>query len=217
VNDIIFEILEVLNLQYETVLKKKFGAAPEILAGPTVRAIIESKSLTKAGEKLQANEKRMQRAVKELSPRTRLSGATTWRFYLLDLVGKRFCNKCDAVFDYEESCHTRSICKACDNERSKEYRKQNPEACRERSKKHYYDNKQDYIARNARRRAAELERTPKWANLEAIKEIYRNCPEGHHVDHIIPLQGEKVSGLHVENNLQYLPAGENLSKANKFE
>lgn len=71
-------------------------------------------------------------------------------------------------------------------------------------------------ALNAKRRAAKLQRTPKWADLEAIKQFYINCPEGYDVDHIIPLQGNNVSGFHVLENLQYLTKSENCSKGNKF-
>lgn len=70
--------------------------------------------------------------------------------------------------------------------------------------------------RQANYRAAKLKRTPAWANLDKIKEFYDNCPRGYHVDHIIPLQGEYVSGLHIETNLQYLPAIDNIKKGNRF-
>lgn len=60
-------------------------------------------------------------------------------------------------------------------------------------------------------------RVPSWAELDAILEFYKNCPEGHEVDHEIPLLGERVSGLHVMANLQYLPMCENRAKRNKYE
>lgn len=70
--------------------------------------------------------------------------------------------------------------------------------------------------RQANYRAAKLKRTPAWADLDKIKEFYDNCPRGYHVDHIVPLQGEHISGLHIETNLQYLPAIDNIKKGNKF-
>lgn len=61
-----------------------------------------------------------------------------------------------------------------------------------------------------------LQRCPVWANLKLIQEIYLNCPEDCEVDHILPLRGKLISGLHVENNLQYVTKSENASKNNKF-
>ena len=69
-----------------------------------------------------------------------------------------------------------------------------------------------------------VQRTPKWADIEAIKTIYFEAQKltqthktPYHVDHIVPLLGRKVSGLHVEYNLQILRASENMRKNNKFE
>jgi 5-methylcytosine-specific restriction endonuclease McrA len=71
-----------------------------------------------------------------------------------------------------------------------------------------------------------LQRTPKWIKDVFVKEIevfYKRTQlikiftgEVWQVDHIIPLQGKKVSGLHVPWNLQLLPAVENQVKGNKF-
>ena len=81
------------------------------------------------------------------------------------------------------------------------------------------------IAANCRKRqAAKLQRTPSWANDQLIQAYYLEAKRleeltgiEFHVDHIIPLQGELVSGLHVETNLQLLPAHENLGKSNSFD
>lgn len=77
-------------------------------------------------------------------------------------------------------------------------------------------NNTDYCNNTSKYRSAKISRTPSWANINKIKEIYNKCPKGFHVDHIIPLQGKLVSGLHVEYNLQYLTPSENTSKGNRF-
>lgn len=66
------------------------------------------------------------------------------------------------------------------------------------------------------RELAEIKQRPAWADMKKIREIYENRPNGYHVDHIVPLRGKTVCGLHVEHNLQYLPAIENMRKHNTF-
>jgi hypothetical protein len=84
-------------------------------------------------------------------------------------------------------------------------------------------NKTTINAIAAKRRAALLNRTPLWANKSYVADFYRAAEilsrggVQFHVDHIIPLQGNLVSGFHVENNLQILPAHINTSKGNKYE
>ena len=76
----------------------------------------------------------------------------------------------------------------------------------------------------ALRRAAKLQRIPAWLTDKHRKEIaaiYKQAAQitahtgiAHHVDHILPLQGKNISGLHVPSNLQILTATENKSKGN---
>lgn len=101
----------------------------------------------------------------------------------------------------------------------------------EKNKKHAL-NKQKlrpeiYAANSAKRRALKLQRTPAWLtdfDKLKIKCLYaiaamltRENKEPWHVDHIIPLQNDLVSGLHVPNNMRLLRGSENISKHNKFE
>jgi len=88
-------------------------------------------------------------------------------------------------------------------------------------------NKAHVRAKAAERRAVKLQRTPTWltkAHLAEIKAIYveaaektRLTGEGWHVDHIVPLLGKTVSGLHVPWNLQILPGSENMRKGNRHD
>jgi 5-methylcytosine-specific restriction endonuclease McrA len=78
----------------------------------------------------------------------------------------------------------------------------------------------------AKRTASKLGATPAWLvaeDYERIAALYteaarltRETGVVHHVDHVIPLQGKRVSGLHVPWNLQILTAVENMKKGNKL-
>lgn len=78
-------------------------------------------------------------------------------------------------------------------------------------------------ALDASRRAAKLQRTPFWVDKKAIREIYIRCAAlrkeygiSLEVDHRVPLQGKRVSGLHVDWNLDIITGVENWSKGNRF-
>ena len=105
----------------------------------------------------------------------------------------------------------------------RDWREKNPEKNRQAQRNYRDNNKGKVAAKNAKRYAAKMERTVGWADLEAIDAIYDQASHltattgiKHHVDHIIPMQGEMVSGLHVETNLQILTASENCAKGNTY-
>jgi hypothetical protein len=70
----------------------------------------------------------------------------------------------------------------------------------------------------AKHRAKLLNAIPTWADLAAIERLYTEAASsGMHVDHVYPLQGEGVCGLHVANNLRLLTPLENLKKGNRVQ
>lgn len=127
----------------------------------------------------------------------------------------------------------------------KKYKQENYKAILEKNKALYAKNPEQYrryhkeyqqknaatlrpknSARAMKRLAAKLQRTPSWLNVDdnwiidqayelaAIRKKTTGIPWD--VDHIIPLQGKLVSGLHVPWNLQVIPASINRSKGNKI-
>jgi hypothetical protein len=130
----------------------------------------------------------------------------------------------------------------CAKESKDKSREKNKERIRQQAKESYkrhrekrIQNAKDYIVQNRhksrairRQRKERLKKgTPHWLSefdLFLIEEIYSLCSLRSdmlnirfHVDHIIPLRGKTVCGLHTPNNLRIVSAEENLKKSNAFE
>lgn len=107
----------------------------------------------------------------------------------------------------------------------KEYNKANSEKVAEWKKKEYENNKEAYIARANKRKYQKLKATPKWLTdddwflIEEFYDLARLRSEligvPFEVDHIVPIQGVEVCGLHCPDNLQILERSKNRYKSNK--
>jgi hypothetical protein len=110
--------------------------------------------------------------------------------------------------------------------KSKKYREANAEKVAERCKKYRKKNPAIFSYHANKRALAKIQRTPQWLtefDLLKIKCMYqlaamrtKESGQDWHVDHIIPLRGKLVSGLHVPDNLQVIPATENRQKKNAY-
>lgn len=110
--------------------------------------------------------------------------------------------------------------------RNKEWKLTNKDRYSATNKKWRKDNRPKCNAHAAKRRAIKLQATPHWLTDVDLKKIERKywiadalteiTGTQYHVDHIHPLQGENICGLHVPENLQVITAEENLSKGNKY-
>ena len=150
--------------------------------------------------------------------------------------GKNACNKDGFQFQ----------CKKCRITTSREsFKRTSPEQLEKRksaTNKWRQENKhlvqaysKEYAAANLpkrlvlqkKRECSKMNRTPAWLteednthiaclySLAAMRTKYSG--EKWHVDHVIPLQGKNVSGLHVPLNLRVVTAAHNLRKRNTYE
>ena len=111
------------------------------------------------------------------------------------------------------------------NKRSRRYHAAHREQINARISAWQKANPAKNAARALRRRAAKLQRLPAWADHEAIGMVYQAAQVARvtwpdvdvHVDHVLPLRGRTVSGLHTHRNLQLLTGRANRSKSIHFE
>jgi len=137
--------------------------------------------------------------------------------------------------DYRRvSCGSCVVCKseyhktderrAIGREKAREYRNKFPDAERAKAKRWRQKNKPSLAAKTQRRRCAQINATPAWADHDKILTKYcerdamsRITGLKHDVDHRIPLQGKNVCGLHIAENLRVILTKDNQSKSNKWD
>lgn len=145
----------------------------------------------------------------------------------------KICSTCKEVRDIEDfnldhrRNELRYSCKPCESKRHKNWRDRNKDKEYQRSLSWRKQNRGIMNAIDQKRYTSKKLRMPKWLSktqqLE-IQQIYITANKltnetgiKYHVDHIIPLQGKIVSGLHVSWNLQILTQQENCQKSNRYE
>ena len=109
----------------------------------------------------------------------------------------------------------------------KRWAEKNKEKGLENSRRYAKENPEWKAAQCAKRRSRKLRACPPWLTKEQFDEIecfymeakrlFKETNVPHHVDHIVPLQGKLVSGLHVPWNLQVITASANVKKNNRYE
>ena len=138
------------------------------------------------------------------------------------LVVNKTCITCAAISS--EKSKTKKPQKY--HELRKDWRQSNPEKSAAYSRKYVNKNKSKRNLWTANYRQCKDDRMPAWLNSGQIAEmegVYEYCSAlrsaglDYHVDHVVPLRGKIVSGLHVPWNLQVISGADNVRKGNRFD
>lgn len=140
------------------------------------------------------------------------------------------CTKCNVLKPFDEfNKHTlhkdglTSQCRCCirlkrkeDKPRIDAYNQSKKPVQNAQMRDHYRRNTSYYHAKVKKRRAQKVHATPIWFEEAQVRVLYAKAAEwGFDVDHIVPMQSDKVCGLHCWSNLQLLDPALNRSKGNR--
>lgn len=142
------------------------------------------------------------------------------------------CNACRRERERQRRLTNPEALSAKDRERGKRERhrrnatalawaKRNPEKRKASCAAWGAANQHKLAAYAAKRRGVKLRAIPPWADMQRIDGVYAEAAAMRalgvdvHVDHIVPLQGKTVTGLHVHTNLRLLIASDNIAKGNR--
>ena len=222
--EIVNTILDKLGWFYEDIARKKHGSFKGWTKGELISLIILHGTGPKVAAVFGCGNQAFNRTVSSIlvplfGPLK--GGGESWKNVLLNYAGIKWCPKCNSYKEhskFSKDNHNpyglQGKCKKCASTLGVVYYK--TPSGKESHLRSYARNKEKITQRLLERKLHIKLATPKWADLEAIKEVYKNCPEGFHVDHEVPLRGKLVCGLHVHKNLKPIPAKENLVKGNKY-
>lgn len=216
-------ICKTLDILPTDILKKKYRDVREYTYGEVITRIISSKSVGVTGIFSELKSSTVYHMLSNSKFR-KPAGNTSWRAYLLGLISYKYCSPCSSIKPVQEFGVNKSKpdglcteCKSCCSVHDKLYYTENKDRVDTRNTEYRLSHLAEASIRSKRYKTKRALSTPSWANVSAMNDFYSNCPEGYQVDHIIPLQGELVSGLHVETNLQYLTKADNIAKGNTFQ
>lgn len=150
------------------------------------------------------------------------------------LTPSKFCRRCEEQLPLEAFGKDSSrkdglkyVCKSCRKLDTLKYREEHRQELVEYMRNYRKVNPAKNAESSAQYRASKLQATPNWLteeDKEWISWFYKQAAKMEevtglkfHVDHIEPLNGKDVCGLHVPQNLQVIPAEENMSKGNRKE
>jgi len=206
-------LCEKLNVNKYSIAKKKYGATKEITYGALLEAIYDGETIPGIALCLGTSIRTTNRILNEyvFHQIEKIEGKP-WKARLLELIDYKTCNVCNVTKLTSEfhlypsnsisSKHRSEFmyrCKTCDQTH-----------CLVKYKNYPYIHR---AANNKYRALKQNAHSMDICNEELVKLIYKQCPDGYIVDHIIPLC---KGGGHNEFNLCYLTPSDNAVKAKRL-